>query len=111
MGRFKPGECGNPSGRTKGSKNVYSRKRMLDIMATLEEKGCNPVEVLADLALYAKEEKVRCSAASELLSYVLPKLKHIDHGMDKEKPFSIIMNLGGKSVGIESHDNSTAAIR
>jgi hypothetical protein len=79
-------------GRPKGSQTLRYR---VDITKTLHVVGCDPFKILAELAMTAKSAHVRCQAASELCSYIAPKLKSIEFGMDQDKPFSVTLNLGG----------------
>ena len=68
------------TGRPKGSRN----KRTEDIEQMLERLGCNPLEVLAMIAINDKdglgEEQdisiaLRQKAASDLMPYIAPKLR------------------------------------
>ena len=75
-----PGGARPGAGRPKGSRN----KRTEDIEEMLERLGCNPLEVLAMIAINDKdslgEEKnipiaLRQKAASDLMPYIAPKLR------------------------------------
>ncbi len=75
-----PGGARPGAGRPKGSRN----KRTEDIEDMLERLGCNPLEVLAMIAINDKaslgEEKdipiaLRQKAASDLMPYIAPKLR------------------------------------
>lgn len=92
-GQFQVGDRGNPKGRPKGAKTKFR----VDVMKILEEKKCNPFEILVDLAMNSKGKIVRLKAATELCSYIAPKLKHIEHAGDKDQPLSIVLNMMSKS--------------
>ena len=82
MNQLKSGPGGDRpgAGRPRGSRN----KRTEDIEEMLERLGCNPLEVLAMIAINDKgglgEEKdiaiaLRQKAASDLMPYIAPKLR------------------------------------
>lgn len=89
MALFQPGQSGNPSGRTAGSKN----KAKFEVAQILKDLNCDPFKILADLATSARSEKVRCEAASELAGYVAPKLKSIEVTTDPDNPVLVNINL------------------
>jgi uncharacterized protein DUF5681 len=91
--QFKPGQSGNPNGRPKGSPNKFK----FDVTQILKDAGCNPFQILADIAMGNESAHARTNAATELCSYVAPKLKHIEHAADSESPFTITLNLGGNN--------------
>lgn len=80
--RWKPGESGNPAGRPKGSMN------RIDVRERCEALGCDPFRVLAQIAngdheglmvsASAISLQSRLKAATELASYIAPKLKSIE---------------------------------
>lgn len=101
MAKFIKGQSGNPGGMPKGIKH----KPAYNVRAILEEikikkkdgtllEGFNPFMQLAELAVNAKSEKVRCDASAELAGYCAAKLKSVELTTDSEKPFSVIMQFG-----------------
>ena len=94
--QFKPGQSGNPNGRPRGSKN----KIRFDAAEILKNEGCNPFKILAQIALgnpaYNKGEPIgaytRKDAASELCSYVLPKLKAVELSTAQKENISLLIN-------------------
>lgn len=89
---FKPGICPNPKGRPKGSKDKFR----YDVADILHKMGCNPFQILGEIAMdETKSIHARTTAASELCGYVAPKLKHIELASDAESPFTITLNLNG----------------
>ena len=76
---FIKGQSGHPQGRPKGSKNSFTRLKARQVYEILNQRGCNPFEILADIAM---DETVsihaRVTAASELCQYVESKLKSIE---------------------------------
>lgn len=87
---FKPGQSGNKNGRPKHSKNKFR----FDVAEILKKEGCNPFQILADIAMdETKSIHARTTAASELCSYVAPKLKQIEHKGDAESPLMITLNM------------------
>ena len=64
-------------GRVKGTKN----KRTEDVIATMNARGFNPIEMLIEIAVEAKDKKdvnVCLQACKELAQYVAPKRKAIE---------------------------------
>lgn len=80
--RWKPGESGNPAGKPKGTVN------RIDVRERCEALGCDPFRVLAQIAngdheglmvpAAAISLQSRLKAATELASYMAPKLKSIE---------------------------------
>lgn len=59
----------------------------------LREAGCDPFEILANLAISAEEEGTRLGAAKELAKYLRPQLKSIDVRMgngNQVRKFAIV---------------------
>lgn len=106
--QFTPGKSGNPVGRPIGSikKDIYNVAKSLSTMELIDKdgnrtKGFDPFYELAMLGKFAKSEKVRCEACSELAHYVAPKLKHIEHSGDKDASLSVFLNFGGVQNTLE----------
>lgn len=100
--QFGPNNLANPRGRPIGSikKDIYNVAKSLATMVLVDKdgnptKGFDPFYELAMLGKFAKSEKVRCEACSELAHYVAPKLKHIEHSADKDSPLNVVLNFGG----------------
>lgn len=91
--KFKSGMSGNPRGRPRGSQTKFR----FDVTQILKEAGCNPFQILADIAMGSESVHARKDAAAELCSYVAPKLKHIEHAADSTNPFTITLNMGTKN--------------
>lgn len=63
-------------GRKKGTPN----KKTQEVLATLEELGCDPIRGMALIALDDKNDiKLRSDMFKELAQYVAPKRKSIEH--------------------------------
>ncbi len=76
------GSRGRPPGlpKTGGRKKGTPSKLSKEVTSRLNEMGCDPVAILAEIALDKKVETgIRRSAASELMKYSYPKLSAIDH--------------------------------
>src|SRR5580692_2662178 len=94
---FKKGVSGNPGGVPKeGRYNV--RNIIRDVRIAYKdgriEKGFNPFIKLAILAATAKSEKVQCEAASELASYLAPKLKSVEVTGEGARPLILNFDFG-----------------
>lgn len=75
----------------KGVSPIDLVKQPWEVTKILREKGCNPFEILADLALTAKAEKIRLHAAAHLAQYVAPKLQSLKVEEDESK--KVFVNL------------------
>lgn len=63
-------------GRQKGTLN----KATVDVQATLERMGCDPIAGMARIALdEAASPELRARMMSELAQYVAPKRKAVEH--------------------------------
>jgi hypothetical protein len=97
---FPKGVSGNPIGRPKGSKN----KVRYDVAEILKAEGCNPFKILAQIALgntdYSNGKPIgvftRKEAASDLASYVAPKLKSIELTGEERENFAVFLNMSSK---------------
>jgi hypothetical protein len=90
------GVTNNPLGRPKGIPD----RRTVKVQEKLEELGCDPIELLAFIAMAdARLKEVpdlnqRLAAAKELASYIAPKLKAIEHTGDVGSTVvDMLMNL------------------
>lgn len=63
-----------------------------DVSKILVEFKCNPFHTLAQLC-YARSDKVRCEAASQLARYVAPQLKSISHKLQSDSPVKFFLNF------------------
>ena len=91
---FKKGQSGNPSGRPKG---IISKKTKFkyDVANIAQIKGCNPFEILADLAMNSPKERMRYDAAKELCSYLAPKLKSMQLQNESSAPVQVMLSMDG----------------
>ena len=106
---FRPGKSGNKAGRPKGSKNKFK----VIVKESCEKLGVNPAEILCYMAKgYAPirhpstdqvefekltNHKFQLDATTELMSYLQPKLKQIEHITKNEdaRPQIIVAGLNG----------------
>lgn len=63
------------SGRKKGTPN----KRTQDLLGRCQASGVDPFQILLDLASHSLDETMRFNAARELLPFLYPKRKAIEH--------------------------------
>lgn len=74
-------------GRVKGTMNRKS-EALFDLC---EEMGYNPFAELLKLSQETLEESVRASCLKELCQYLYPKRKAIEHSMDQDSAFKVII--------------------
>lgn len=88
---FQKGNCANPNGRPKGSKDKIRYNAGL----ICQQEKFNPIIKLIELAKEGKSQRIQLEAASELASYVCPKLKAIEVSLDDAKEtFQFFLNTG-----------------
>src|SRR5690348_7464189 len=86
-GGSKPGE--RRGGRKAGTPN----RATADVIAKLEELGCDPIEGMARIAMdAANTPELRGKMYAELAGYIAPKRKAIDHSSDDQSmPLGVIV--------------------
>lgn len=67
------------------------------VAKTLEDMGCNPFQIMAELAMNSPKERIRLDAATELAKYVSPQLKSVEFKGNKESPVNLILNMTGNA--------------
>lgn len=93
MARYEKGQSGNKGGRPPGSKNKFTRLKTREVAEVLNERECNPFEILADIAMDATLSiHARVSAASELCQYLEPKLKSVELSGNKDGGLTFMFN-------------------
>jgi hypothetical protein len=101
---FKKGVSGNPLGRPKKEK-LDVRSILKNILITHRDgtvtRGFDPFTKLAILAATSRSEKVQCEAASELASYIAPKLKSVEVTGEAARPLMIHFDMGSKDKNYE----------
>lgn len=79
MARYQKGQSGNPAGRKPGSKNKFTKLKSREVWQLLNERDCNPFEILADLAMdETVADRTRMEACGILCEYCEPKLKSVE---------------------------------
>lgn len=74
------------SGRKPGTPN----KKTQDLFRICEERGLNVFESMVELALEAVDE-VKFNRLREIAQYLYPKRKAIEHSIDEENGFKILI--------------------
>ena len=83
-------------GRKAGVPNSFSvakgeiEKRLLSVKEKVDQSGIDPLVVLLELTK-SDNEGIRLKAASEVCSYLYPKLKSIEHSSNEDKGFKIVI--------------------
>lgn len=98
---FKKGQSGNPLGKPKGCKD----KMKFNFVKTCFDEKFNPCLELIKIVRDVKNSvHARVQAASEVASYVSPKLKAIEISTSDEQKesFQMVMNLGKPSPNTET---------
>ena len=68
--QFKPGSSGNPGGRGKGTKNIFSKQSAIK----LSKMGADPLEFLGSIMIDENEKHAdRMRAAESILAYAYSK--------------------------------------
>lgn len=90
MGKFKPGQSGNPKGRPKGS-GIPKTK---DLRAKLKELIAVELDNLPEL-LATLEPKDRASMIVQLARFILPRVADLSAGavVDEEDPCAFLHNV------------------
>lgn len=90
---FKPGHK-KIGGRAKGVPNRFTRS----VLQICEEMGYDPVAGLIELATRGEEESNRVTAAKELMKYIYPQRKAIEHSGSVDTGLQqMIESLEGKT--------------
>lgn len=63
----------------------------------LQDMGCNPFEIMAELAMNGETPRIKLDAATELAKYVAPQLKSIEFKGDTQTKFNLILNMNGNN--------------
>lgn len=83
---------GNQVSRGKGrNKRHVIEKFHYDVDKICKEHGFNPFKKLIELATTSEKEQIQLDAASELASYLAPKMKQMNLKNDEQAPF--LLNL------------------
>lgn len=80
--------------KTGGRKAGTPNRATADVIAKLEELGCDPIEGMARIAMDAgNAPELRGKMYAELAGYVAPKRKAIDHSSDNQSmaPLGVIV--------------------
>lgn len=72
-GRLLPGQCGNPKGRPKGSKNKYSVAELNDAIKEVEEKKRKTF-----LVVWVESAWGDAKAMADVANFMMPKLRAIE---------------------------------
>lgn len=89
-------------------KGQSHKKLTLEVNQIVETVGCNPFQILAEIAMGTLEmgsvvgqqritPRLRMEAAAELAQYLAPKLKAIELSGDNESPVVFNINLAQKN--------------
>lgn len=77
-------------------KKVDSAKVRGTILETLERVGCDPILIMAEIAMDTKENTgLRLRAATELAQYIYPKKRSVEHTGDAAKQQVFVIAVPG----------------
>lgn len=93
-GTPKPPGSGRQPGQVGPGKKLKAKIQMIqlsrDVQNRLEELGCDPIKIMAEIASDEKEDRsLRLRAASEVAQYVWPKRKAVEHSGPNGGPINV----------------------
>ena len=82
-------------GRKTGGRKVGTpNKRTLEIREQLQNLGVDPIEGMAQLAMYPNNSpELRGRMYAELAQYTAPKRKAVEHSRGEDQPITFNLNL------------------